>query len=1192
MAANSQLNLALRIQADMQQAIDQTRVFSRELDDVGRQSGQAGQQLQELANSGAQAEQTLGGATRQLKQMVAGFASLAAIRGAVKIADDYVTMANRIEMATSSAAEYELVQRRLLETANNTYRPLAEAQEVYIRTADALRSMGENTESVLDVTDSFSYLLVTNNASVDKAATALGAYSKAIQTGKLDSLGWISIMTAMPTVVDAIAASSGRAAEDVRKLGVEGKLSIQELNTALKDSLETNKAAADGMYTTVADSYVHLQNALSVYLGEANRSTAATALIGDSIALLADNLDTVANVALVGLSAATARYVVNLGLATKAAITSTLATRAQTASELQLAQAQVASTLTTANAARAQAGLTMTHAQAKVAVDAHAAAQVRLAAAQRAASGVTALLGGPVGLAMLAASAAASFLLFRDSAVEVRSSLNDLNEPLSSAVKRFQELTKVEQASELDKLNREIKETEETTTNLGRTLANTVNDEIVGAFGLFGKATGDVKDTLELIRKASGDAVRGVAVDWDTVALAIRNTAGMSDEMRSKLLDMIAELVKSGRYASELSARHLELANSSNEAASGIDNLNAALRTGSAEGDAYLKRLTRRVEDLQDASNIGRVMRDLRDTPELHDLPKEQLDQIVAAAQALDRLDAARKRSSGSRATAGVNQEVKAAENYVTQLEKQAATLGMTTAQLREYELSEKKLTGTLLERARAAQATIAANEQQEQSVANAKAAADLQVQLLQASGRETEAALLESANRFAEIQRDMLKTGNEVGLELVQQLIPLDALRVQLSGMQSEIDKALNAQQRREQSIEAQVNSGLITQIEGRKQLVELHRQTAAQLEKQLPHLREMAAMPGAMGEQARIVLETLETQILQLRTTTNELQNALRDGLQKGIAESLSGLAKGTMDLRDAINALLQSVVDSMVQIASQQLAEQATSGLMSMAGSLGGMFGGGAGEAANAGAEAAGGAATAAAITSASTAGATAMGTSITTAGAGAGTAMGTSITTAGAGAGTAMATSITTAGAAAAQAMATAIASASAASSGSNAMGAAASVATVAAATGGHVRGPGTGTSDSIPAWLSDYEFVSRAAVVKQPGALPFLHDFNQRGMQALHDWSRRIARHSTGGLAGIPAPALPAPALGVSSIQEPVKNMSATLNNKIALNLIDSPERMSEAMKTPPGVEALTVVLSNDPAKFRQILGVN
>ena len=179
----------------------------------------------------------------------------------------------------------------------------------------------------------------------------------------------------------------------------------------------------------------------------------------------------------------------------------------------------------------------------------------------------------------------------------------------------------------------------------------------------------------------------------------------------------------------------------------------------------------------------------------------------------------------------------------------------------------------------------------------------------------------------------------------------------------------------------------------------------------------------------------------------------------------------------------------------------------------------------------------------------------------------------------------------AAATAAGTLASALAAAAASSGTQSAVGAAAKVATVAAATGGHIRGPGTGTSDSIPVWLSDYEFVSRAAVVKQPGALPFLHDFNQRGMQALYDWSRRIAHHSTGGLAGIPAPAFPAPALGISNIQEPAKNMSTTLNNKIALNLFDSPERIADALNTPVGTEAMVVMLSNDPAKFRQILGV-
>jgi len=45
------------------------------------------------------------------------------------------------------------------------------------------------------------------------------------------------------------------------------------------------------------------------------------------------------------------------------------------------------------------------------------------------------------------------------------------------------------------------------------------------------------------------------------------------------------------------------------------------------------------------------------------------------------------------------------------------------------------------------------------------------------------------------------------------------------------------------------------------------------------------------------------------------------------------------------------------------------------------------------------------------------------------------------------------------------------------------------------TGGAVRGPGTGTSDSIPAWLSNGEFVVREAVVSRPGVLPFLKALN-------------------------------------------------------------------------------------------------
>lgn len=74
-----------------------------------------------------------------------------------------------------------------------------------------------------------------------------------------------------------------------------------------------------------------------------------------------------------------------------------------------------------------------------------------------------------------------------------------------------------------------------------------------------------------------------------------------------------------------------------------------------------------------------------------------------------------------------------------------------------------------------------------------------------------------------------------------------------------------------------------------------------------------------------------------------------------------------------------------------------------------------------------------------------------------------------------------------------------------------------------ASGGIVRGPGTGTSDSIPVWLSNREYVVRAAVVEQPGALSFLETFNQRGVRSLHDYSK-ASRYAEGGLVGASAAA--------------------------------------------------------------------
>lgn len=269
----------------------------RDLKNVGQGARDASADLNNLGN----ASDGLNDKLKGVAGAMAGLFGVARLKGyigdMVGVADAYGQMATRIGMATASAEEYDLVQARLLASANRTYRPLAEAQETFIRTAGVLRSLNYSTEQALDITDSFSYQLTINAASAEKAKNALNAYIKSIQTGKVDVEGWQSMLGAMPTVVDAIARASGKTAAQIRTLGVTGKLAVTDLNEGLRQSVELNKAAAESMPTTVADAITSLANSWSVYIGEANRANGATAKLVDYIGLLRDNLDTVVRTA-------------------------------------------------------------------------------------------------------------------------------------------------------------------------------------------------------------------------------------------------------------------------------------------------------------------------------------------------------------------------------------------------------------------------------------------------------------------------------------------------------------------------------------------------------------------------------------------------------------------------------------------------------------------------------------------------------------------------------------------------------------------------------------------------------------------------------------------------------------------------------------------------------------------------------
>lgn len=440
----------------------------------------------------AQSATTLDTSMSKLASTIKAVIAASALREMASMVQKYQEMSERVQMATSSQAEFEHVQQRLLKTANGTYRSLAEAQELYITTAASLRSLGYTTDQAVDVQDSMSYAFVKNATSADRASAAISAFSKSINTGKVAADQWETITTAIPSVIEDIATASGKSAAEIRALGAAGKLTASQLSEGLRQSLEANSTAAAGMSNNLTDAGVRMKTAITSVLVEMEKETGAlqsftNGVIAAADALLSFSGDTqnmpkiidAVTIAVTALSAIMgARLVGAFASATSAKLQSVSASRAHQLAEVQSAQAAEAAAgavrrKALADKDAAASALALAQAEYQVArgsaaemlaVDAlnaaksrsiaastaaaeaemvHAAAATRTAAAVRAASitinfakSALALIGGPAGAAMLAGAAVFYFYQqaqqARAEAIAFADGLDKLNESMKS----------------------------------------------------------------------------------------------------------------------------------------------------------------------------------------------------------------------------------------------------------------------------------------------------------------------------------------------------------------------------------------------------------------------------------------------------------------------------------------------------------------------------------------------------------------------------------------------------------------------------------------------------------------------------------------------------------------------------------------------------------------------------------------
>lgn len=632
-----------------------------------------------------------------MKGAFAALAGAGLVGTIIKQADEYGQMADRMRMATGSSQEYQDVQQHLLQTAQETYRPLHEAQELYIRTANVMKDLGFNTQETLDITDSFSFLLVTNAASADKASGALGAYSKSLQTGKVDADSWIAIQTAMPTVVKAIADATGLAEKEIRDLGVTGKLALSNLNKGFLDTVVVNRKAALDMSTSVADALNNIGNAFQDLVGRANETTSATGILAQGLGLLAKHLEPTLIVVAAGAFGAFAGSMIKSSLALidstrgmlaqrGAAIASARAAVAAAESQaiyarslLAGAEAAVAASVGMARLSLVQSELIPKQVAARVATDALTAAQERLDKAAKIGSmrGLLGLLGGPVGLAVTLGLTATAFLAMGSGADKAGVSIDDLQKPVSQLREEFAKLNKDQREASLVKWQQEqINATDKVKDAYGD-LAKSIRSAVVTApardsNGQYNRQLAEYQGLIDRLNEARASG-QGLSPVLREVATRLQLPAATIQQWITQ-----AGAVSDADQRTGLIAETLRVLTGVTEQNTSSTQANNAAKSGmSTAGQTYLETLQKQLAGLQDNGDQLKVAN--RYIAEHAELTETDRLAILSAANAIEAQKKSTeqankaKRKGASEGESAAKQQLKsfdtAEEGYKRQIE-------------------------------------------------------------------------------------------------------------------------------------------------------------------------------------------------------------------------------------------------------------------------------------------------------------------------------------------------------------------------------------------------------------------------------------------------------------------------------------------------------------------------------------------
>lgn len=459
MAANSNtLKLTLRLDAENKEFVGQVKASANAISDLGNKTNRTGSELNSLSQHSQTANAGLSSLKGQVLGLAGGFSALAVAINAKDTLGQYQDMRTQITALVGGQEQWLQTEQYLNQVAEEHNKTILDMAQSYARLS-VLQEAGLVTQrETMMLFEGMSNAQSQLGATTVQLDQAMYGLSQALASPIVRAEELNQVVEPLPGLLNKLDKAAGLNAGGFRQMMLDGKATSEFFKTTLIKALADYEGAAARTAQNVnaqqADFSRSYQEMVLAY--EKPISTVFSSSIAASTSVLqtfSSNAELVTDLVGVALFAAMGRGAASVGVLTVAKLQAVAATRQEIVAEQQKNTVELASiqseirrleVMRATNTQRFAAtgavnALAAAEARETVLKDALAASQARLNVVMRAGTGLMALLGGPAGVAMMAAGAISYFALTNSDAKTKTDGFSESIESLLGQMSKLEE---------------------------------------------------------------------------------------------------------------------------------------------------------------------------------------------------------------------------------------------------------------------------------------------------------------------------------------------------------------------------------------------------------------------------------------------------------------------------------------------------------------------------------------------------------------------------------------------------------------------------------------------------------------------------------------------------------------------------------------------------------------------------------